>query len=356
MTTTTTSVSAILSEKHGIAAQPGAKVECLRQSFEEGTDALLKDSIEFFDEAAFTPKRKGNLWELPRPFERKGTSGNRQADALWRLGLKTKARRLASCCEYGYRVEDRNGHTFWVAFRCGQRFCLRCGPTTFRKIFDNYASLVRLIPDPLPPGWVLACLDFTLKNTGQLPGPPEIRKMNSAIKRVLRGSLKDEGRWGFIYCDDVGYENTNLHAHGIYFGPYLPQGQLSEQWQKETGDSCIVRVRKCKENYSRALGRMLRYLSKPPAGDPEQLARLEAAFHGVRRIHVLGMFYNGGASIKNKTRSPQDEMVCPYCGLYLQRISGYCLISEFQAAGIRGLDEVREEVARVSSLGAHGPP
>ncbi len=34
--------------------------------------------------------------------------------------------------------------------------------------------------------------------------------------------------WGALWCNEVGFNNTNLHAHVLFNGPYIDQSTLAE--------------------------------------------------------------------------------------------------------------------------------
>jgi len=83
----------------------------------------------------------------------------------------------------------------------------------------------------------------------------QIKKFNLDIKKTFQSLLRGVEDWGATWCDELGRDNTNLHAHILFY--------LSSR--------CV---------------------SKLPASDLIQIGPLEAAFHGTRRVHALGIFYN----------------------------------------------------------------
>lgn len=273
-----------------------------------------------------------------------------QAQALFTLGEEAKAQRLACCRRFGRRMECASGHAFRQTFTCGLRFCRACAPRVFRELFEKHVNLNQLVHPQR--GWVLARLDFTVRNTGQMPTGEAIRSMNRAVRKVLRRLLKGRKGWGFLWCDEFGWENTNLHAHGLYYGPYLPQECLVEAWLEVTGDSRIVSIKSARWDFRRALRHLLKYVSKPPGEDPQHLARLEAAFSGVRRVHALGIFYNADVAREDEP-SGDKELNCPCCGSHLFLVGAYCPVTEL--GGLLDFDAARREMARTRAFGVVGP-
>ena len=308
------------------------------------------------------PLRRGLLHALPQPvLDEQGMpeclgdglgENQEQAQALFALGHETKAQRLACCGRFARRVECPSGHPFLIRFMCGLRFCRNCAARVFLELFERNVGLERLIVRRR--GWVFARLDFTLRNTGQMPDGESIRAMNCAVRRVLRRLLRGKNGWGFLWCDEFGWQNTNLHCHGLYYGPYIPQAQLAQEWLHETGNSQIVSIKSVRWNFRHALRRLLGYLSKPAADDPKHLAQLEAAFSGVRRVHALGLFYNPDLP-EQDAFAREKESNCPYCGGYLFGVGSYCSMTVFAGSGVPDLDTARRDVARRRVYGRAGP-
>jgi hypothetical protein len=65
---------------------------------------------------------------------------------------------------------------------------------------------------------------------------------------------------------------------------------------------------------------MLKYVSKPPSDDPHMIGLLEVAFHGIRRIHAVGLFYNYTGGDTDNIASIWEN--CPHCGAEITKIPG----------------------------------
>jgi len=326
-------------------------------------------------------------------FERKQT---RKKSAL----LK-KANRVANCGISGRRLDCRNHleHVFYGEFRCQCRYCRRCGADVFAALFGKYVGLWPTVQQLLPVNGcrskvVIAKLDFTAVNLDRMPTSQEIREFNQDIRKCLRRALRELGigpkQYGFLWCDEFGgwdpkkqSYNTNLHAHGVYVGPYIPQNVLVRIWstirakkdgakvvwiQKQKIDNPPADFLECKRRrFVRALGHALKYTGKHLSGsDGARLAQLEVAFHTVRRVHTMGLFYHAdlrcqsqcgdcearcelvnGHEGAHQCRYHGHQNRCPLCDSYLMvpRESGYAPISDLKKEGRRELGEVRRRVA-----------
>jgi len=126
--------------------------------------------------------------------------------------------------------------------------------------------------------------------------------------------MKGVQGWGALIVDEVGFNNTNLHAHILFYGPYLPQRRIANVWNKVSGNQ-VVWITLADGKGRGALCYMLKYVSKPPSDDPEIIGNLEVAFHGTRRVHAMGIFYNfkGGEDDCAKN----NPLSCPKCGARL---------------------------------------
>jgi hypothetical protein len=86
---------------------------------------------------------------------------------------------------------------------------------------------------------------------------------------------------------------------------------------------------------------MLKYVSKPPSDDPEMVGRLEVAFHGTRRVHALGLFYDFAGGDEDNLQSEWKN--CPLCAAPLTREKGICTVQELAARGLRLISDCRAE-------------
>lgn len=218
----------------------------------------------------------------------------RQALALDLHGLKAKAKRILFCGRIGKRQNcqtDRN-HRFFRAYRCQGRYCETCGPAWFRKKFSDLLFALepivdRLLRDGKKRGrlMVVAKLDFTTRNTGEMPGPGFVREFHrarhefwrlaekfcgiapavSATKRARRREIRELLRpgsdvsaqekfelkaelsrlvrdcavYGWAGCDEFGGSNSNLHSHCLYVGPILPQSKKHKELSALWSLSCV---------------------------------------------------------------------------------------------------------------------
>jgi hypothetical protein len=235
-------------------------------------------------------------------------------------------------------------------------------------LFNRHSRLRPLVDDLLKhrPGdhrpRVLAKLDITTINLGEMPSAAEVRRFNKDIRRFFRAIEKRFGvsrrDYGFEWCCEFGSGNTNLHAHGVYVGPALPQRgrELSNLWAEIRADgSRIVSIKPAK-SFEAALGHALKYPSKFFDASPARLAELEVAFDRVRRVHTLARFYNPDIEREPGEDATADPGHCPICGDVLLDAQGWHFVDDLRREGRRDSDAVRAEVARAKILGGKGPP
>src|SRR5260370_25473968 len=125
-----------------------------------------------------------------------------QARLLLEQGLAGKARRQAWCGLVARRRDCFSGnteHRFYTRCLCGNRYCPTCGPKSFRDLFTHHSRLRPLVEDLLlhRPGdhrpRVLAKLDITTRNVGEMPKAEEVRQVNENIGRVFSTIEKEIG-------------------------------------------------------------------------------------------------------------------------------------------------------------------
>ena len=312
----------------------------------------------------------------------------RQGLALSNCGLFVKAKRVILCGRIGKRqnCQAHDEHKFFRSYRCHGRYCETCGPMWFRKKFsDLLFALEPLVESLMHNGRhrgrnpVVAKLDFTVPNTGEMPTPEQVREFHRAhhefwrlAERLLGVSRKE---YGWAGCDEFGGSNTNLHRHSLYVGPVLPQRhkEISAIWsvaniQDRARRRELIRfARRCgvrnlwnalrprerrfasikrARGFQAALAHALKYPSKfLSQSEPERMADLEAAFHRTRRFSTGGAFYR-----LKVTREPGEENnlgSCPICGSPLAEVvESWMPRFDLEAEGRRDIEQARQQAGQ----------
>lgn len=234
--------------------------------------------------------------------------------------LLSKANRFTACSRYAhlYECEGPEKHALFSPIYCDLRFCPRCAPRQFARLIEKYEPILKGLCASPKKGFWLREITLTTRNTGSLIAE-QIKQFNSDIKKTLKTLMQGVEGWGAIWCDEVGFNNTNLHAHILLYGPYIAQGRLAEVWNQVSGHE-IVYITKAHKSGGKALIHLLKYVSKPPANDPGQIGLLEVAFHGTRRIHALGILYNSVGQDADHIHS--EWTTCPHCGAEITKQAG----------------------------------
>jgi hypothetical protein len=149
--------------------------------------------------------------------------------------------------------------------------------------------------------------------------------------------------WGAIWVDEVGFNNTNLHAHILIYCPYVAQKQLAVMWQEISGNE-VIWINEAHVFGPKALLHLLKYVSKPPGTDPEVVGMLEVAFHKTRRVHALGLFYNFSGGDEDNLESEWKD--CPECGAHLSVQGKLQSVSELRARGLKFIGDFRPQRRR----------
>jgi hypothetical protein len=336
---------------------------------------------------------------------RYGTSEERrlQALALARLGLRGKAKRLALCGRLGHRINHQTNHgachrKFFELYFCREKYCTFCGPQQFREQFAKLQNALtptveRLLSKGTQSGHrqgVTAGIDFTIPNKGRMPTSLDVREFHAKmrqfyrlVERVLRIKRSE---YGVVRCDEVGGNNTNLHAHCAYVGPWLPQKmkELSALWsvvwiaKSQRRRELLRFVRKHGleglwlqlapheqrfvsiklKSFPQALAHALQYPVKfIERSKPERLAQLERTFHKTRRVSTGGVFYR-----LKELREPGDDtqfecQFCPYCKVRLVTVhEGWQPLSSLESEGRINLRAAEHDASRRNVFACESPP
>ncbi len=234
--------------------------------------------------------------------------------------LFSKANRFTECSRYAhlYECEGSEKHSLFSPIYCDLRFCPRCAPRQFARLIEKYMPILTAVCSASKKGFLLREITLTTRNTGKLSANG-VKQFNLDVKTTLKALMGKAKGWGAIWCDEVGFNNTNLHAHILCYGPYISQDALAETWRQVSGHE-IVYIKKAPKRGETALMHLLKYVSKPPANDPILVGELEVAFHGCRRIHTVGVFYNFAKEDPDNKQSVWTT--CPHCGAEITKLPG----------------------------------
>jgi hypothetical protein len=388
-------------------AMPGPWAPALSGSDDAFVDA---PAVTRNESCTYLPRRRGNSnFLLPGACEKDGrvefpeqmragaTSVQlEKAAAMHQFGLRSKARRQASCRVYAQIRSCENGHHHYQPYGCRNRYCPNesCGQKAFIDLFGKYMGLAvvaeRMVPhwenrprrQARPGEFVIAKVDITIRSSSRMPSNGEVRQFNSDVRKLFRAAEKEfgltypkrvkadghllpqrdphPGDYGVIWTDEFGGTssrpgrsgNTNLHAHAVYCGPQIPQQWLSEQWAMIRSDGSKIVSIKNARTFGAGLYHALKYAGKFLSNDPIRLAELELTFNRVRRVHAMGGFYN---AIPKKPKPEVASPRCPDCGGVMFEPTGPLHpVHSLQKQGMRDFDVLRREAARKKVLESSG--
>ena len=304
--------------------------------FSESLDSTVGDFELEYRAFGFRGKVAEVLMAAARKWNRRGVESGDAKMVRKVLRLKRKAIRFANCGRLGRSAICSlypSEHKFYAPHDCGTDFCMKCAQGQRRTLFEKYLRVIlNAVAGGVPKGWTLARVTFTLRSDATEITPERVKAFNSAVRFTMRKSVESRSGYGFLFSDEVGFETRghlpdaqrvahglNLHAHGLYFGPYVDWEGTRDLWAAETEKRFgvpstgfyIKEVRGFRRGPERAvrwaLNHLLKYLSKPPAVTAGRLADLILSFDGAKRVHALGKFY-GKCPAKEKANCP-----CPTC-------------------------------------------
>jgi hypothetical protein len=241
--------------------------------------------------------------------------------AFRRLGLFRKAENFIECGERIFELEcEHCGYKKRVVFHCKLRICPRCAWLKQKVLMDKYLPYVEHLAKHIKdlrakmrgriPRIGLRHVTLTIKNVDDLAAG--VDKLRNAFVN-LRHQLYYKARiLGGIYGVEspVGRDGKwNVHLHLLYYGYFIPQAKLSDDWERLTGGSRVTDIRYVYDAF-RGLDYVLKYITKgiQSDGDPgvDKLVEFVAALENVRLVQAFGCFLG-------KIEKP-EPFKCPDCG------------------------------------------
>jgi hypothetical protein len=254
--------------------------------------------------------------------------------------LLNKGWHYRDCHRKGMVVECQGPtkHRFAMPYCCDLRFCRFCAPRAYMRLAKKHAPVLEYVRTHPIHGYRLREITLTSLNTGTLT-KELVDAFNGYVKKTLHTLMRGRKGWGALSVDEVGFNNLNLHAHILFYGPYIDQDDLKRMWQKVSGFE-VVWIEQAEADGWEALSYMLKYVAKPPSDDPAILAELEAAFHKARRVFAYKFFYNFRPE---EEVEENEDRACPLCGAALSIIRELRPLSVLRAEGLPMLESVRHE-------------
>lgn len=270
-------------------------------------------------------------------------------------GWKSKAQRQIACGLYGMQYEAENcGRTYFRPFYCRNRYCPHCGPLVHCRLLEKYLRLQQPTAEFLTSHleYRLRILDITaIKRSDRMPSSEEVRKFKADVKKLIEvanrhvaeklGVPCSKQLTGYLYCMEFGFENGNLHCHGVLLSPFIEQEWLSDRWREIRNDGSFRVFIADAYSFEAAVKHALEYTGKYAAPSAERAFELELAFAGCRRVDGLGWFFN-----RLPKQELQADLHCPCgdpeCFLKPNRELGWLPLAYFRQRGIPELHELRE--------------
>jgi len=199
------------------------------------------------------------------------------------------------------------GETYLAPIRCGDRLCQICTRSRALRYADKIAHKVEY-----------------LRRTGKHPRfltltNPYYPTLEEAYK-VAKDSfakLRRHKDWKRYVDGGVAtFEVTNnkdgwrVHIHTIIEGGYYPQKEVSQAWEKATGNAFVVDIRLIRGDSMEAVKELCKYPFKPSnvrTWTDRQKEDFRSIMNGKRLVSTFGTWFG-------ETMITKYKMVCPVCG------------------------------------------
>lgn len=259
------------------------------------------------------------------------------AEELENAGLDAAADSFRQCGNmYGVLACGRDVSHFQAPamHTCKLRFCPICARRNASKLCERYYPALKAITAGARESFTFKTINLTTSISLYDPDIEEkTKKMYRAVSMFFDNVLGN-GRsgWaqksskcytgeGYLVAAEFGETGRKLHFHVLFFGRFLPQAMLSEEWKAITGFQ-VVDIRIVKEGLKKGLKEVLKYISKfekATHGEfsgfarPTEIVALAKVFNNMRRIRTRGLFYNLPDEREISDQVETNPTICPTC-------------------------------------------
>lgn len=202
--------------------------------------------------------------------------------------------------------------------------CKACAVRRAAKLYEAYLPKIQSVVDQHQGKLVPAMITLTTKN-----GPDLIERLHhfksawSSMLAAKRKASKGSDRhtpieWNKVLGSLRAIEVTvsknqewHVHAHiFVLLTDYIDQPSLSSQWERFTGDSYVVDVRKCRNGIEPGLLEVLKYSCKFSSMTNPQVYEVHSKFRGTRLVDPQGLFR--GVPEPDIDSDDSSDMTGPY--------------------------------------------
>lgn len=242
------------------------------------------------------------------------------------LSIEQCESKKANCDKYVREFETKCcGRTYFTEMSCDLRTCPFCAR---RKMLERTRKVVKFVKsldaNREKYGHRLRFITFGYgTQNGVKKGIEKSLKAFKKIRKNLLETQRDEcveqrdkkikkrKTEGCVWSVELGPKNLSVHIHVLYWGKYIPQRVLSNEWKRLTGKFYVdIRAAKDKSKKKKGLWGIVlettKYVTKGLIDlDPRIAFLIEKELYGMRTFGTSGVFYG-----KIKPEKP----VCPFCG------------------------------------------
>lgn len=192
------------------------------------------------------------------------------------------------------------GRIVVLANSCHLRFCPLCNQARSASISQNVEIWLDNQVHPKLVTLTLRSSDDALSD--------QLNRLYAAFSRLRRRKLFRDATPGGIWFFQVTYNEQlkqwHPHIHALTAGKFIPQGELSRQWEQITGDSNIVDIRAINRNID-AARHAARYATMPGKISDLTLDKAQELHFAIYTRHICGTW--GTAHEQKLTKRPDYE-------------------------------------------------
>lgn len=275
------------------------------------------------------------------------------ADELEKEGLAAAADSFRQCGDmFGVLACGKDVSHFRApaVHTCKLRFCPICARRNAAKLCERYYPALKAVTVGARDTFTFKTINLTTSISLYDPEIEEkTKKMYRAVSMFFDNVLGN-GRagWaqksskhytgeGYLVAAEFGESGRKLHFHVLFFGRFIPQAVLSDEWCGITGFP-VVDVRMVREGLKKGLKEVLKYISKfekqthgefSGFATPKEIVSLAKVFNNMRRIRTRGLFYNLPDERAIESEIEVNPTFCPTCAADGKIVPLVCFEVEF---------------------------
>lgn len=213
--------------------------------------------------------------------------------------IQKRSGKINDCCRYPTIIADEQGRAHPSIARCKDRICPLCAHARGYRAAQKASVMIQAMNAP-------RFLTLTRKHSDE-PLVDQVDQLMRWFRELRKSQLWKSHVTGGVYTLELTLNQTtdqwHPHLHIVFDGKFLPHSSCKLEWERVTGQSSIVHLKKVNDCKA-AAHYIAEYLGKAPGMKNWRQSHVEEYATALKSRRMVNTFGNQhGKSLEPKTEN-----------------------------------------------------